>query len=183
MVCLPQTFVVVPQLVELTRWAVQIGSDNQTVSLQLDTGSPLTWVNPDCSKMPDRTERERASCFKRPRYNPFTSTTAHIRDQSFNNTYGTGSILGSYFTDNIKIGSLVAKNALFGVAAATRDIEAGILGVGAKPDGYPETVMETLTSQGQIKSHVYSIDLKSINETGTLHESKNTASCANGFVQ
>jgi hypothetical protein len=84
-----------------------------------------------------------------------------------NNTYGTGGILGTYFTDDITINSVVAKDATFGVAAATLDIAAGILGIGTRPEGYPSTLMELLASQDKIGSQAYSIDLKSVNETGT----------------
>jgi hypothetical protein len=84
----------------------------------LDTGSPITWVNADCSKMPYEHAREKADCFAQPRYDPLMSTTAHIQNQSFNITYGTSSVLGPYFIDEFRIGSAVAKNAMFGVAVA-----------------------------------------------------------------
>jgi hypothetical protein len=58
--------------------------------------------------------------------------------------------LGLYFTDGIRIGSAVAKNALFGVAAASMDLEGGVFGIGARPKGFPPTVVDTLAAQGQI---------------------------------
>jgi hypothetical protein len=90
-----------------------------------------------------------------------------VQNLSVNDTYGTGGVLGTYFTDDITIGSVVARGAMFGVAVATFDIGAGMLGIGARPKGYPPTVMELLALQNQIGSQVYSIDLKSVNETGT----------------
>lgn len=136
------------------------------MTLNFDTGSPVTWVNPDCSKVPDERSREKEFCLKQPRYDPFTSNTAKIQNQALNLTYGRGSILGSYFTDDIRIGSVVAESATFGVAAASTEHEVGIFGAGKSPEGYPPTVLETLVSQGKINSHAFSVDLKSINETG-----------------
>ncbi|KAF2830170.1 acid protease [Ophiobolus disseminans] len=113
-------------------------------------------------------ERSKASCLRLSRYDPLNSTTARIRDESFNITYGTGSSMGPYFTDDFRIGSLVAKNASFGVAAATVDCEAGILGIGPKRAESAGTVVEALTTQGQINSHVYALDLKPVDETGSI---------------
>jgi hypothetical protein len=155
------------EFLNLTMWIVSIGNNSQTIPLMLDTGSPVTWVNADCSKMPDEHTREKADCFAQPRYDPLKSSTAYIQNQSFNITYGTGSVLGPYFTDDIRIGSAVAKNALFGgVAAASMDLEGGVFGIGARPKGFPPTVVDTLAAQGQIGGYSYSIDLKSINKTG-----------------
>jgi len=91
-----------------------------------------------------------------------------MQEKIFNNTYGTGSVLATYFTDDIRIGSVVANDALFGVAGASSNFEAGIFGIGARPKGYPPTVIDTLASQGKIGSFAYSMDIKSVNETGTL---------------
>jgi hypothetical protein len=110
---------------DLTMWIVSIGSNNQTIPLMLDTGSPVTWVNADCSKMPGEHAREKADCFAQPRYDLLKSSTAHIQNQSFNITYGTGSVLDPYFIDEFRIGSAVAKSAMFGVAAASMDLEGG----------------------------------------------------------
>jgi hypothetical protein len=86
-----------------------------------------------------------------------------MQEKIFNNTYGTGSILATYFTDGVCIGSIVANDALFGVAVASYDFEAGTFGIGARPKGYPPTVVDTLASQGKIGSNAYSLDIKSIN--------------------
>jgi hypothetical protein len=147
--------------------AVTIGSNDQPISLILDTGSPITWVKPDCGQISDKYAKDREHCYTRPRYNPFTSTTAVVQNLHVNNTYGTGGVLGTYFADDITIGSVVAKDAACGVAAATFDIGAGILGIGARPEGYPPTVIKILALQDQISSQTYSIDLKSVNDTGT----------------
>lgn len=91
-----------------------------------------------------------------------------MQEKIFNNTYSTGSVLATYFTDDFRIGSIVANDAIFGVAVASSNFEAGIFGIGARPTGYPPTVVETLTSQGKIGSFAYSMDIKSVNETGML---------------
>jgi hypothetical protein len=46
-----------------------------------------------------------------------------MQEKIFNNTYGTGSILATYFTDDVCIGSIVANDALFGVAVASYDLK------------------------------------------------------------
>jgi hypothetical protein len=81
------------EFLNLTMWIVSIGNNSQTIPLMLDSGSPVTWVNADCSKMPDEHAREKADCFAQPRYDPLKSNTAYIQNQSFNITYGTGSVL------------------------------------------------------------------------------------------
>jgi hypothetical protein len=98
----------------------------------LDAGFSITWVNADCSKMPDERAREKADCFAQPRYDPFSSSTANMQNQSFKNTYGTGVVKGPYFTNDIRIGSVVAKSALFGVVVASYDLNGGIFGIGAR---------------------------------------------------
>jgi hypothetical protein len=147
---------------------VTIGSDNQTIPLIFDTGSPITWVNPDCSRVLIETGYSEQLCLSYPRYNPLTSTTAKILDQSINDTYGQGGVLGTYFTDEIRVGSVVAKNQSFGVAAISFNFETGIFGAGKRPEGYPSTFIETLAAQGQINSYAFSLDLQSINNTGKL---------------
>jgi hypothetical protein len=131
------------EFLNLTMWIVSIGNNNQAIPLMLDTGSPVTWVNADCSKMPDEHAREKADCSAQPRYDPLRSSPAHIQNQSFNITYGTGSVLGPYFTDDIRIGSAVVKNAIFGVAIASMDLKGGVFGIGARPKGFPPTVIDT----------------------------------------
>jgi hypothetical protein len=152
----------------LTTRTVSISSNNQSIPLMLDTGSPVTWVSADCSKVPDERAHEKADCFVQPRYDPFASSTANIQNQSFKMTYGTGSVMGSYFTDDVRIGSGVAESAFFGVAVASFDFNGGIFGIGARPEGYPPTVVDTLAAQGKLGSYSYSIDLKSIHQTGNL---------------
>lgn len=70
--------------------------------------------------------------------------------------------------DNILFGPLQANDSIFGVAAATDNREYGILGIGATPEGSrdPPTVLETLYNYGQIKSNVYGLNMRSVNETG-----------------
>jgi hypothetical protein len=132
---------------QLTTCAVTIGTNNQSLSLVLDTGSPITWVNPDCGQISDEYAKDREHCYTRRRYNPSTSATSVVQNLSVNNTYGTGGIIGTYFTDDITIGSVVARGAMFGVAVATFDIGAGMFGIGARPEGYPPTVIELLALQ------------------------------------
>lgn len=108
----------------------------------------------------------KAECFARPRYDLSSSNTAKVQDRTLNVTYDTGDVFGTYVKDDIRIGSLLAKHALFGVAAASSERVAGILGLGASLHEDPPTIIDTLVAQGQIASRTYSIDLGSSNETG-----------------
>jgi hypothetical protein len=133
-------------------------------------GSCITWVNPDCVNIDESRGASKAVCLAHARYNPFTSTTSNITTRSLNNTYGTGGVLGSYFADDFKMGSIVAKDLHFGVAASSFDLEIGILGAGQRPvkipDQYPPTFIETLAAQGKINRYAFSLDLRSKGETG-----------------
>ncbi|KAH4106762.1 hypothetical protein JI435_305410 [Parastagonospora nodorum SN15] len=62
---------------------VTFGSNNQTIPLLLDTGSPVTWVNPNCSKTSDNSTRAKAKCFGQPRYDPFDSATPKMQESSY----------------------------------------------------------------------------------------------------
>ena len=146
-------------------WTVTIGSNNQTTPLLFDTGSYVTWVNPDCSKVKDPRSRRREECFRQPRYDPFTSKTAKIQSKPLNETYGIGGALGSYFTDDFKVGSITANNALFGVAAVSFELEAGIWGGRRRTAKMDPTITETFAAQGRINSHVFSVDLRLHNES------------------
>lgn len=151
---------------------VTIGSNLQPVSLIFDTGSSVTWVNPDCSKTIDSHPRRREECFKLPRYNPVTSKTSRIQDRALNMTYGLGGVLGSYFNDEFKIGSIVACNATFGVAVTSWDLEAGVFGARARASYAPPTIIETLAAQGQMNSYVFSVDLKPLDQSGENDNSR-----------
>jgi hypothetical protein len=153
-------------IVSTNQATVTIGSNNQTIPLIFDTGSDTTWVNPDCSKIPNDTEHDRDYCLKQPRYDPFSSNTAAMYDKCFNFTYGSGHVLGSYFKDDVKVGSAVAKNAMFGVAVASDGFPAGILGAGIRASNGPPTLIEALAAQGQINSYAFSVNYGSKNETG-----------------
>ncbi|KAH5074748.1 hypothetical protein HBI65_047070 [Parastagonospora nodorum] len=62
---------------------VTFGSNNQTIPLLLDTGSHVTWVNPNCSKTSDNSTRAKAKCFGQPRYDPFDSATPKMQEKLY----------------------------------------------------------------------------------------------------
>jgi hypothetical protein len=107
-------------------------------------------------------------CESYPRYDPFTSASAILQNKTFNITYGTGAVLGSYFSDDVQIGSAQARKQSFGVAAASFDYEMGLFGAGLSQRSDPPTVLETLVAQGQISGNASSVDLRSKNKTGEL---------------
>ena len=127
--------------VPTNRLTVTIGSDKQPLSLEFDTGSPATWVNPTCFQVRNRTE-----CLAQGRYNPFTSNTANILDKSFNLTYGGPRVMGTYFSDDITIGTATATNQHFGVIAASIGADSGLFGAGRAPNGSAPSIIHSLVA-------------------------------------
>jgi hypothetical protein len=137
------------------------------------------WVNPNCGKAEGDyyNKIQKAQCYANPRYNPFKSETAKILNEALNHTYGAGPVMGVYFTDDVRMGTLIAKNQQFGVAVDDEFSSAGVLGAQAvvvKGKGMNHThtsFVKTLVDQGQINSAAFGLDLRSINETGNYNTS------------
>lgn len=101
---------------------------------------------------------------------PTQSSTAQLYggDGSvpFNFSYGSGDVLGIYYTDNIVVGGASLTGAIIGVADEDIHEPRGILGVGLPADevaDIPEHdgVLELLVDQGYISSNSYSLYLDS----------------------
>jgi len=147
---------------------VTIGSNKQKVTVQLDTGSSELWVNPTCSTV--QSPSNRAYCNSIPRYVPGTSSKN--LNTPFVIHYGKGDTTGTYYTDDISIGSGSLKAQQFGVATRSVDLPFGILGVG--PDtilfNYP-SLLRNLATQKQINSAAFSLDLHNPSSPGIRHYS------------
>jgi candidapepsin len=143
----------------LTR-SVVIGSNKQQVTVILDTGSPLLWVNPNCAN-----SGAPATCASIGRYNPETSQTAVKLTTPFNITYGLGSASGTYYTDQIAAGNASDPNMQFGIATTSTYIPYGILGLSPKSSKFSDVpFVYKLASSGTIRSAAFSLDLRSIND-------------------
>jgi hypothetical protein len=145
---------------------VSIGSNSQPVTVVLDTGSSELWVNPTCATVQSPTNL--AYCNSLPRYDPTTSSTSVNLGTPFVIHYGKGDTQGTYYTDDIKIGTGSLDNQQFGVASESVDIQAGILGVGPHTPlfNYPSLV-ENLAAQKQINSVAFGLDLHNPSTPGT----------------
>jgi hypothetical protein len=135
---------------------VTIGSDKQTAPVLFDTGSTQTWVNPDCSKLNANRGQTKEACLAYSRCNPYTSTSAHIQNKALN----------AWFTDDILLGNLTAKDTHVGVAAVSEWCDVGIFGAGFSHPPAPPTIIQILADQGQINSYAFSLTLPTRNKTG-----------------
>ncbi|KAF2116478.1 aspartic peptidase domain-containing protein [Lophiotrema nucula] len=142
-----------------------VGSNNQTIPLQYDTGSPITWMNPDCSTAPDA---ENEFCNSHNRYNPLTSNTARLLGRTFNHTYGPGTTLGAQFMDDLSFGGAMVGGYEFGVASSSQGFGDGIFGGGLDPSAKGQVFIDALVAQGRIKSRAVSFDFRTLNRTGSI---------------
>jgi hypothetical protein len=77
---------------------VYIGNSKQMFKVVVDTGSSDLWVpSVDCTSM---------SCKRHIRYDPSLSSTASSTGREFSMKYGTGSVMGHVFNDQIGIFTL-----------------------------------------------------------------------------
>lgn len=140
-----------------------IGSDNQAINVNMDTGSSSLWVpGPNTRKIADGN------------FNPATSTSFHNNGTKFQILYGSGhGALGEWSQDSVTLGGVTLKNANIAVVSRLSDsIAKGILGLGltgpglsSKVDNFPAQ----LARSGLINKNVYSIYLDSLlAKTGTV---------------
>ena len=90
--------------------SIKIGSNSQPFNLLLDTGSNVLWVtHSNCGKKCSSTITRY--------YNPDSSTTKEGPLADFSNQYGTGTVNGKLYNDNIEYLSNKKFNMFFGVAS------------------------------------------------------------------
>ncbi|THH06185.1 hypothetical protein EW145_g4262 [Phellinidium pouzarii] len=128
--------------------SIGVGSPATSYSLLIDTGSSNTWLGASASYVKTSTSKS-------------TGNSVYV-------SYGSGSFLGTEYTDTVTLSSdLVITNQSIGVASSTQgfDGEDGILGIGPVDltDGTVfntntvPTVTDNLLSQGTIDSEVIGI--------------------------
>ncbi|KAH0555740.1 hypothetical protein GP486_006315, partial [Trichoglossum hirsutum] len=141
-----------------------IGTPPQPVSVQIDTGSAETWVDPVCSTAGGPSKI--ALCNSLPVYHPASSSTGVRTGSSNVLSYGTGHATIDYYTDNFILGGTTIVAQKFGVATSSQDIGSGIMGVGPELTGlttYP-LVIDQLALQGKINSRAFSLDLRNVDD-------------------
>ena len=157
---------------------IKIGSNQQTFTLLIDTGSEITWVPGIASKGYNNY------------FNPGSSTTSRRTSDTFNYGYSAGTISGYYYYDQI---NFIFKNNFyftFGVATQMNIDRAnfdGILGIGRKylTSNKKYSILDTIKTNGAITSTKFSFKYDySTKElmlyVGEQHEdfkSNNVASC------
>lgn len=169
------------RVVDANSFPVNIGTPAQPVFVQLDTGSFELWVNPQCSSL---SFSDASFCEMTGSYSPTRSSTSDdLRTNKFLQ-YGIGQANVTYFKDTINIpGSskltvfisparsssdsphpaTTLKQVQFGVAFATKDQFAGILGIGyglGFTTTYPN-FLDQLALQNATKVKAFSLALGS----------------------
>ncbi|RCK59362.1 Aspartic proteinase 3 [Candida viswanathii] len=157
------------------------GSNNDTVTVLIDTGSADLWVpasNAVCSSNSDSYPYKGSSssnaseptdlCRANGTFDWQRSTTFHKNSTAFDITYADSTFAEGFFgMDSVHIGSTIINNAIFGVANQSDDV--GVLGLGlpqleSSYDNYYNSTMyenfpQKLKSEGIIDRVLYSINL------------------------
>ncbi|KAI2631214.1 aspartic peptidase domain-containing protein [Xylaria nigripes] len=144
-------------LAELTIGAVTNGR-TQVVDVLIDTGSFELWVNPVCSSsnMPEL-------CHAFGYYDPALSRTSRkVGDRGFSITYGSGSVSGDFYKDDVYISGVKIEAQQFGVANSSDLVWFGIMGLGhGLGNGFIDhpLVVDSLAAQGLTNTKLFSLDL------------------------
>ncbi|KAI1359061.1 aspartic peptidase domain-containing protein [Xylaria arbuscula] len=129
----------------------------QVVDLLIDTGSFEMWVNPTCSKL-----NVPEFCEAFGHYDPKLSSTSQRLNGQFTIKYGSGSVAGDYYKDDIYISGTKVEAQQFGVANSSELVWFGILGLAhGQGNGfinYP-VLVDSLTSKKIATTRLFSVDL------------------------
>ena len=157
---------------------IKFGSNGQSFTMLIDTGSEITWVPGIISENNNKY------------YNPGSSTTSRRTSDSLSYRYASGSVSGQYYTDQINF--MIRNNFYFTFGVVTtmnleRSGFDGILGLGRKYATIWKkySILETIKTNGGVSSTIFSFkyDNNSKNLTfylGEKHEdfkNSNVASC------
>ena len=157
---------------------IKFGSNGQSFTMLIDTGSEIAWVPGIISENNNKY------------YNPGSSTTSRRTSDSLSYSYASGSVSGQYYTDQINF--MIRNNFYFTFGVATsmnleRSGFDGILGLGRKYATIWKkySILETIKTNGGVSSTIFSFkyDTNTKNLTfylGEKHEdfkNSNVASC------
>ena len=157
---------------------IKFGSNGQSFTMLIDTGSEIAWVPGIISENNNKY------------YNPGSSTTSIRTSDSLSYRYASGSVSGQYYTDQINF--MIRNNFYFTFGVVTtmnleRSGFDGILGLGRKYATIWKkySILETIKTNGGVSSTIFSFkyDKNSKNLTfylGEKHEdfkNSNIASC------
>ena len=135
-------------ILEINLLAIDIsfGSNNQYLTILLDTGSDILWVAGPGSSNKNL-------------YNPSNSATSKRSSERLNYNYALGEVTGYYYDDQINFASLNNFYAYFGVASSINmelyDFD-GIIGLGRKYSNNKYSILHTIKNIGSITSTIFS---------------------------
>ena len=144
----PSTISRIVDILEINLLAIDItfGSNNQLLTILLDTGSDILWVAGPGSSNKNI-------------YNPLNSETSRRSSERLNYKYASGSITGYYYNDQINFAAGNNFYAYFGVASSINielyDFD-GIMGLGRKYSNNKYSVLHTIKNIGAISSTIFS---------------------------
>ncbi|KAI1871272.1 uncharacterized protein JN550_004717 [Neoarthrinium moseri] len=149
-------------IITINSYSVQleIGTPGQRVSVTIDTGSDMLWVNPKCSFY---SSSQPSLCFGKVQYNTSASSTWRNLTKPFEQLYGIGGASGTFSTDRIGIygSKTVLNDVQFGVATNSSNQNLGVLGVGWGSNLGYKSFIDELASQKVTNSKAFSLSLGS----------------------
>ncbi|KAG8943285.1 hypothetical protein FRC04_002965 [Tulasnella sp. 424] len=144
---------------------ISMGSQNQRMTFDIDTGSADLWVPVNCPDCPH------------PGYPADRSSTYQETSEEFSVQYGTGEVSGVLAQDRVAVGSLVVNDQYFGAVNQESDDFAdspndGLIGMAFSTiatSGQP-TFFENLLKSNKLAAPIFSIHL-------TRHRSSGSSLC------
>ncbi|KAG8952196.1 hypothetical protein FRC04_004903 [Tulasnella sp. 424] len=141
---------------------IRMGSQNQRMTVDIDTGSADLWVPVGCENCPH------------PGYQADRSSTYRETGDDFSVQYGTGEVSGVLAQDRVSVGSLVVENQYFGaVNQESNDFDNspcdGLIGMAfssVATSGQP-TFFENLIKANKVAAPIFSLHLTRHQSTGS----------------
>ncbi|KAG8988579.1 hypothetical protein FRB90_002676 [Tulasnella sp. 427] len=141
---------------------ISMGSQNQRMTVDIDTGSGDLWVPVNCPDCPH------------PGYNADGSTTYKDTGEDFSVQYGTGQVSGVLAQDRVAVGTLVVDNQYFGAVDQESDDfndepNDGLIGMAfssVATSGQP-TFFENLIKLNKVAAPLFSLHLTRHKSTGS----------------
>ncbi|KAF2866840.1 aspartic peptidase domain-containing protein [Massariosphaeria phaeospora] len=146
---------------------VGVGEPAQPMALELDTLWAYTWLNPNCTTTGSA---ERDLCRKTPQYDPRKSLHAIDRPAWTKTRLDYDlytSMEGLFYTDTLRVGPDMVERYSFIVNSESRNLALGRLGLGMWNMSSPN-LLEKLYEQSFIDSKAFSLDIRSVDEQGSL---------------
>lgn len=144
--------------------SITVGSNNQKVTVDLDTGSSDLWVvATGATCQPSESYPGSTYCLSSGTFNHAKSTTAKDTGEEFHIEYGDLTTSdGEYYTDSVSLGGATVKNVQLGVVSST-SVNTGVFGIGPDTleaaDTQYKNFPDLLVQQGLISSNYYSLYL------------------------